>query len=364
MAPVPAPVAPLVGRELLKVDLIWAGVVVALVLVVLFFLEVARGVGVPLFTATALAYVLGPIASALERRGLSRTAAVALLFLCGLGTMAGLLMFVVPSLDDEATKIPVFVEKAAGRLIPLVDRYFGVHTTWTSSKVTAALAQKLSSMGQEVAPIVVKALGSTASLLVFLLGLLVVPVIAFHFMRLSPEVIRAAESLVPPRYRPHVVSRFQEVDRVLGAFVRGQLTVGAILAAIYAVGFSAAGIDMALGIALVGGFGNMVPYAGTAMAMVLGGLSLLVSSVAPWQVGVAGAAFLLAQILEPLVITPRIVGTRVGLHPVAIILAVLGYGELFGFVGVLLAVPTTAALTVVAKVLLARYRESTLYLGR
>jgi predicted PurR-regulated permease PerM len=334
-----------------------------MVVITFVLLRTARGLGVPLFLATAGAYVLGPVATALERRGMSRTAAVALIYLGGVLLLVGSILFGVPTLNAEAAKVPVFLTKALEKVIPLADRYLGLHLTNNIAKLRAELTGKLSSMGDELWPYALKALGSTASILVALLGLLVVPVIAFHFIRLSPSVIERLSNLVPARYRTHVINRFHEVDRVLGAFIRGQLTVGAILASIYGIGFSAAGLDMAVGIALVAGFGNMVPYAGTGMGLVLATLSMLVSQLMPWQVAVVVATFLLAQTMEALIITPRIVGGQVGLHPVAIILAVLGFGELFGFVGVLLAVPTTAALTVVARVLIDRYRASAIYTG-
>ena len=126
---------------------------------------------------------------------------------------------------------------------------------------------------------------------------------------------------------------------------------------------SLARVDMAVGIALIAGFGNLVPYMGLFTGILLTAVSLAVGHHAPWQIGVVAATFGVVQVLDGIVLTPRIVGERVGLPPVAVILAVLGFGELFKFTGVLLAVPTTAALTTVARVLLEQYRRSQLFTG-
>lgn len=157
--------------------------------------------------------------------------------------------------------------------------------------------------------------------------------------------------------------RFAEVDEVLSAFVRGQLIVGGVLSVIYAAGLSAARIDMAIVIGVIAGFGNMVPYLGTGVGIVLSLVGLMLSWQGPWQLAAVAATFVIGQMLEGFVITPRIVGEKVGLAPVAIILAILAFGELFGFVGILLAVPVAAILKVVLSVVVERYRRTRLYTG-
>jgi predicted PurR-regulated permease PerM len=139
--------------------------------------------------------------------------------------------------------------------------------------------------------------------------------------------------------------------------------VGAVLSVLYSIGLSIAGIDMAIVIGLVAGFGNMVPYVGTATGVVLALVSVVLNWQGPWQVAVILITFGGAQALEGLVIGPRIVGGKVGLPPVAVIIAVLAFGELFGFLGVLLAVPTSAILKVVLNVVIQRYRRTRAYTG-
>ena len=348
--------------EQTRADLVWACAMIGGVVVVFVLLESARGLGVPLFLAAAASYLLGPLANRLESMKSGRTTAVATLFLAAFLVLAGAMLYLVPTLADEGAKLPRFFQKSLERTIPFLDRSLpGLHLTSSTSRLTAELIQRLTAATDQIVPFLLQALGSTAEVLVGLLGLLVVPVIAFHFLRDSHRYLERARMLLPEKYRAHLGGRFAEVDRVLGAFVRGQLTVGAILACIYGIGLSLSEIDLALGIALIAGFGNLVPYAGTAVGAVLATMSLLISFHAPWQIAVVVGTFAVAQLLEPTVITPRVVGSRVGLSPVMVILAVLGFGELFGFVGVLLAVPTTAVLMVVIKVLLQIYRRSELY---
>jgi predicted PurR-regulated permease PerM len=196
-----------------------------------------------------------------------------------------------------------------------------------------------------------------------LLGLSVVPVLGFFFLQDYPRLIGLVRELIPRRAVKLVGQRFSEVDEVLSAFVQGQLTVGSILSVIYSVGLSFGRIDMAIVIGVIAGFGNMVPYLGTALGIVLAGLGLMLSWQGPWQLAVVAGTFVVGQLLEGFVITPRIVGEKVGLPPVTIIIAILAFSELFGFVGILLAVPVSAILKVVVRVVVLRYQRMPLYTG-
>ncbi|MBS2032730.1 MAG: AI-2E family transporter [Deltaproteobacteria bacterium] len=346
-----------------RIDLIWAGSVVGTIVIVFALLLSARNFGVPLFLALFGAYVLGPMVTRLEKRGLSRTAAVVLLFVLGFAAAAALLLYLVPTVFSELSKVPVLLSRALAAVSPILQTRFGIALSPQLESALTDFAKSLANASDDLGPIIMKALGSTASVLATLLALLVAPVIAFHFLKDAPRYSGMAVAFLPPRFRDQIVGRFHEVDRVLSAFVRGQLTVGAIYAGIYGAGLSLGRVDMAIGIALIAGFGNLVPYMGAATGAVLTAMSLAVGNHEPWQIGVAAATFALVQLLDGVLLTPRLVGERVGLPPVAVILAVLGFGELFDFVGVLLAVPTTAALTVVARVLLEQYRHSRLYAG-
>ena len=367
---VEAPVEPLDLLEegqARRIDLIWsAGMVISVGLVVA-VLASLRGVGLPLLLSFALAYALNPLVGLLERRGFKRTAATATVFGGVALAVTGFVLYLIPVFRAQATKLPEFFNKASNLLFPWIELSFGVSVPALIRQRTAELggeaADLLTSAGPAVAAFAAAAAGNTARLLLVVLGLLVVPVLGFFFLKDYWRIVALAQSLIP---RPAVglaSRRFAQVDEVLSAFVRGQLTVGAILSVIYATGLSIARIDMAVLIGLVAGFGNMVPYLGSAIGITLSLLAVVLSWHGPWQLLVILLTFVLAHALEGLAITPRIVGEKVGLPPVAVILAVLFFGELFGFVGILLAVPTSAVLKVVLQVVLKRYKRSALYTG-
>jgi predicted PurR-regulated permease PerM len=205
--------------------------------------------------------------------------------------------------------------------------------------------------------------GSTVSWLVFLAGLSIVPFITFYLLRDWDELVAGAAALLPRRSAPLLARRFAAIDDALASFVQGQVAVGAILTGIYVLGLWVSGVQLAVLIGVIAGFGNLVPYLGTGigLALALASVGLHWDGVGP-LVGVL-VTFGVGQALEGFVITPRIVGEQVGLSPVAVIVAILAFGEVFGFIGILLAVPSAAILKVVLEVVVARYRKTRLYLG-
>jgi predicted PurR-regulated permease PerM len=357
----------LTEAEARKSDFLWsAGMVIGLAFV-FFVLLLFRGVGVPVLLAMVIAYGLNPIVTALERKGIPRAIGCGLAFLGGAMIATGFALYLIPVLRAEAVKLPEFFRQATTQIGPWIEKMTGYSLPELIRQRTAEIGNEasriLQSAGPAVAGILAVFAGNTARLLATVLGLLVVPVIAFFFLKDYPLLIERARALLPRRTADLVSARFREVDEVLSAFVRGQLIVGTILSIIYAAGFSAARIEMAIVIGMITGFGNMVPYLGTAMGILFSTLGLVLSWKGSWQIFFVIGTFAFALLAEGLFITPRIVGNKVGLPPVAVIIAVLGFGELFGFVGVLLAVPTSAILKVVLKVVIQRYQKTGVYLG-
>lgn len=348
------------------VDLAWSAGMVLLVGAVFALLSWLPGVAVPVLLAAAAAYALDPLVVALCRRGLGRVWATGAVFLVGALLLGAGLTYAVPLFGAEARKVPGFLERVGTQALPQLEAALGVSLPELVRERTAALGAEASGLLESAGPTAARLLaafaGNTVGLLGTLLGLLVVPVLAFLFLADWPRLLARLLLLVPRRAAPLVARRFAEVDGVLSAFVKGQLMVGAILAALYAVGLSLAGVDLAVVIGVVAGFGNMVPYLGTALGVVLALLGAALAWQGPWQLAAVGLTFLVGQLLEGFVITPRIVGERVGLSSVAVILAILAFSELFGFTGILLAVPVTAVLKVVVRVGLHRYQRSRFYL--
>jgi predicted PurR-regulated permease PerM len=317
--------------------------------------------------ALAGAYALNPAADWLERRGLSRTISVLALFLVIAVAIAGALTYLVPAIGAEFAKLPGFFRDIAQKAIPRLESLIGARLPDNIRDGAEAFSQQGGGLAEKTLPslanIAYGAASTTAGAIVFVFGLLVIPVLTFHLLRDWDRLIDWAGGLIPRRYEPLVASRFGEVNAVLGGFLRGQLTVGAILTGLYGIGLSAAGLDLAVVIGAVAGFGTMIPYVGPGIGMALAVVSLAVSWHGAWQLGLVVATFAVAMSAEGLFITPRIVGGKVGLSAVVVMIAILVFGNLFGFAGVLLAVPVTACLKVVSHVALFRYRRSRLYTG-
>nr|WP_216622970.1 AI-2E family transporter [Corallococcus exercitus] len=353
--------------EARRVDFVWSGVMVGSLALVFALLSVFGGVAVPVLLALTGAYAFNPLVTLLEKRGVDRTWGTSILFFAGTLLMVGAGLYLVPVFRDEAAKLPGFFQRASTQVVPQVESLLGVSLPDLVSQRTAELGEKASELIQSAGPtaarLVASFAGNTARFAATLLGLSVVPVLAFFFLQDYPRLMGRIQDLLPRRSVALVSQRFREVDEVLSAFVQGQLTVGAILSVLYAVGLSVARIDLAIAIGLIAGFGNMVPYLGTGIGVVLAVLGVLLSWQGPWQLAVVAATFIIGQLAEGFVITPRVVGEKVGLAPVAVIIAVLAFGELFGFVGILLAVPASAILKVVLSVVIQRYRRTQLYKG-
>jgi predicted PurR-regulated permease PerM len=354
-------------EEARRIDLTWSLVMVGALALVFALLAVFGGVAIPVLLGLTGAYVFNPLVTALERRGLNRTWGTTIVFAGSTLALVGAVLYLIPVFREEAAKLPDFFRRASTQVIPRVEALLGLSLPEFVSQRTAELgaqaSELLQSAGPAAAKLVASFAGNTARFMATLLGLSVVPVLGFFFLQDYPRLIELVRELIPKRAVALVSRRFAEVDEVLSAFVRGQITVGSILSVIYGTGLAIAGVDMAIVIGVIAGFGNMVPYLGTAVGLVLAMLGLMLSWQGPWQLAVVVGTFVVAQLAEGFVITPRVVGEKVGLTPVTVILAILAFGELFGFVGILLAVPVGAILKVVLRVVVLRYQKMSLYTG-
>lgn len=353
--------------EARRIDFYWAGGVVASMALLFIAVSLMKGVAIPVFLALALAYVLNPLVTAVSSKGPTRALATVIVF----GALSLLLyavaLYVIPVFSDQAGRLPAFFKAASVQVVPWVETNFKISVPDLIRARAEELGTQASNLLSQNAPTAAKLLGSlatnTASLIFILLAVLVVPVLGFFFLADYPKLVAMGRGLIPLRAVTLVSRRFAEADDVLSAFVRGQLTVGAILSVIYSVGLSIARIEMAIVIGLIAGFGTLVPYVGPGIGVCLALIGVALSWYGPWQLVVVAITFLGTAVLEGLVITPRVVGQKVGLPPVAIIISVLAFAEVFGFVGVLLAVPLTAVLKVVLKVVITRYRRTRIYLS-
>ncbi len=342
----------------------------ALAILVLVGAYVARNVLVPFALSAVIAYVLDPAVDGLARRRIPRTWGIVLLLGAVATVAAGIVALVVPEIGRQ---IDLFLGRLPGYMSTLKERFAPLYASLRErypDQVDALQARALASLNdllprlmEPLLAAVQVAVGSAFGTVLWLVKVLFVPVFTFYLLKDFPAIRGGIISLVPVPSRAGFVAKWDEIDRVLRRWLRGQLTVSVILAVIFAVGLPLMGVPLGLLLGLLGGLGNIVPYLGLVLGMLPAMLLILLDS-GSW-VGVVGvgALFAAAHFVEGTVISPRIVGEGVGLRPVVVLLAVLVGGEIFGFAGLLMAVPVTAAAMVFVRDARRAYEASGYFLG-
>ncbi len=321
----------------------------------------------PFLVAAGLAYLGDPLADRLEARGLSRTMATVVVF-AGMGLAVLLVVaVVVPLLQQElvvlAKKLPGYIDWLQQIALPWLQAQFASDLPVLD---LAQLKQIIISHWQQVggaaasisARVMSSVTGSGLALLGFFANLVLIPVLTFYLLRDWDVMKGLIHQLIPRRYEPRAVHLARECDVVLGGFMHGQLLVMAALGVVYSVGLWLAGLDMALLIGMIAGLVSFVPYLGFIIGVVLAGIAAIVQFQELIPLLYVLLALGVGQMLESFVLTPYLLGDRIGLHPVAVIFAVMAGGQLFGFVGVLLALPATAVLMVIVRQSIEYYLDS------
>lgn len=328
----------------------------------------------PFVVAAVLAYALTPLVDRLDALWggrLPRVVAVLLVELLFILALLGLALLLVPILAKELPQlreqVPLLLERLDGWLKPLLAP-FGIEFSLDVARLKPVLVSYLNANFEDAVRPLLASLKIGGSVALAVLGNAILIPVALFFLLLDwkPFVARALE-LVPPRFRHGFDDFTREADAVLGQYLRGQLLVMLILSVYYSVGLSLFGLDLALPIGVFTGLAIFVPYVGFGLGLLLAALAgFLEFAVAD---GPAKVLLMLAvvygagQLFEGFFLTPRLVGERIGLHPLAVIFALLAFGQLFGFVGVLVALPASAVLLVAARRMRARYLGSGLYRG-
>ncbi len=342
---------------------IWLGVLVVFLGVV----YLLRAILTPFVAGMAVAYFLDPVADWLEAKGLSRTLATVVITLGFLVILLALVALLVPVLQGQ---IAAFVKNVPG-YIDALRQHLGPLFRHLEERLSIEGLKKMSesaglSAGQLMGWVTgaVGGLWSGGLVVANLVGLVfITPVVAFYLLRDWDFVVAKVDSYVPVQHRETVRQLARDVDNILAGFVRGQATVCLLLGIFYATGLTLAGLEFGLVVGLAAGLISFVPYLGSISGFVVSvGLALAQSSDLWWVLLVA-VIFGVGQAIEGNFLTPALVGDKVRLHPVWVIFALLAGGALFGFVGVLLAVPVAAVVGVMVRFLLQTYRESSLYMG-
>jgi len=343
----------------------------ALFILTLFVIYYSAAVFLQLFIAFALAYMLNPSVRQLEKRGVHRLLSILIVFCAAVLLTAGFTVFLVVSISGELSNVQLNLPQYAQHLYDItpltVKSHLGIETPEKLSQHTSDLIQHLRSVAPDLVKPVLKfiqqAFSSTVGLILTILGYCIIPVYLFYLLADLPQLKAFLESFIPERFRNGYSEKLAEVDTVLSGFIRGQLMVCAILALLYSIGLYFIGIDLAIAIGTLAGITFIIPYVGTIIGIVLSMAMALLKFHDILHPLLCLLWFGIVQTIEGMLITPRVVGNTVGLHPLITIIALLIGGQLFGLMGMLLAVPVTAVLQVFLRSLAAWYRESEFYRG-
>jgi len=320
----------------------------------------------PFALAGVLAYMLQPGVDWLQRHGLPRTVGSVLMVVACAAIMLGLVLILLPVLEREFLaldeKFPSFVTQVNTRLMPLLRQWLGISLHLDA---TALRNLAMRQVGQQdmVTTVLARFGNGGLALIEAAATLALIPMVLFYLLLDAPDFGRRFETALPRRWHAQIMSFLGEIDRVLAQFLRGQLTVMLVLAVYYTTVLALAGYDSALPIGVLTGLLIFIPYVGFALGLTLATLVALLQY-GTWQ-GLLGilAIYGVGQVVEGFFLTPRLVGERIGLHPLAVIFALLAFGHVFGFFGVLVALPSSAVLLVALRRLRQRYLASAFYRG-
>lgn len=342
--------------------LFWLGVFVFF----LFSFWMLRSVLTPFVLGMGIAYFLDPVADRLTRVGVPRGLAAGLIIIGFFGLLVLFILLLVPTIVEQVTAlaeaVPVYFSTVSDALRP----YWKQIMQRMNAK-TGDLSQPLA-LAQGAAGFVGTMLNTTVQhglALVNSLALMAVtPLVAFYLLRDWEKVVDAVDGWLPRAQRQTIRAELREVDVVLAGFARGTATVCLLLGAFYAVALSIVGLNFGLVIGLTAGFVSFIPYVGTFFGLVASvGLALFQFWDDWLRIALVASVFLGGQLLNDYVLIPRLVGNAVGLHPLWVMFGLFAGGALFGFVGLLIAVPVCAVVGVLTRFAVARYKDSPLYLG-
>ena len=329
-------------------------------------LQLLSPVLLPFVLAAVMAYALHPVVQWLHVRHCPRWlgAGVALVML-GVVGLAVVLLIVpvvtrqVPLLKEQ---VPALLEHLNQWLQPLAAR-FGLDVSVDVNGVRDVLRKLVSGHETDLVDSVLSSLRIGGSALAAVLGNLVLtPIVAYYLLLDWVSLVPRTKGWVPPRWHNITQHFLDETDEVLGQYLRGQLLVMGVLAVFYTVGLALCGLKLALPIGVFTGLAVFVPYLGFGLGLVMALLAALLQFQSLLGVALVGGVYLVGQVGESMYLTPRLLGERIGLHPIAVIFALMAFGQLFGFVGVLIALPATAVLLVAIRRAKAGYLQSALYL--
>jgi predicted PurR-regulated permease PerM len=338
-----------------------------LLAVTLICVYLLRSVLLPFVAGMAVAYLLDPICDRLEKWKLSRTWATSIVTVCFILICILVLLLVIPAVVSQ---IATLIERAPDYLAA-IQREVAALVEVLRDRIDAGTEEKIRSVlggsADKVFAWATEVLGGIISggvaFFNFIALMVITPVVAFYLLRDWDRMVAKADDWLPRKHQQTIRRLATEVDETLAGFLRGQGMVCLSLAVFYAAGLTLAGLDFGLVVGLIAGFLSFIPYVGSLVGLVLSVGLALAQFDNLLSVGIVAVVFFIGQAIEGNVLTPKLVGEKVGLHPVWVMFALLAGGALFGFVGVLLAVPVAAIVGVGVRFALSQYRLSAYYTG-
>jgi len=338
----------------------WVWIASALTLCL--FVYLTRGVMLPFMAGLAIAYFLDPVTDVLEARKVPRGAATAIVLAGFFTLITGVLLAFWPILQAQIGSIAETLPKTIANLRPWLNETltslsngFGVDLGNDVESILASFSDEILGKVKDGAAGLLK--GGLALFNILTL-VLISPVVAFYLLRDWDLLVAKVDGWLPPQGAAVVREQFQKIDTVLAGFVRGQLLVSTTMGILYGVGWSLAGLEFGVVLGVLAGVMSFVPFVGALFAAAVAiAIAIGQWGFDPTQIGLVALVFLVVQIIEGAFLTPRLVGERVGLHPVWVLFAVFAGGEVMGFLGVLIAVPAAAAIAVLVRFWIERYLE-------
>ncbi|WP_293574763.1 AI-2E family transporter [Phaeobacter sp.] len=318
----------------------------------------------PFILGAAIAYLIDPIADRMEAAGLSRTAATATITVAALLVFLVVISVVVPTLIFQMIDLSRVLPEVFQNLREFAQQTFPSLFD-EGSRAQQAIASVAITLQSKAIAVLEGVLGSAVSLVNVLVLFVIVPVVAVYLLLDWDNMVARIDALLPRDHAPTIRELAARIDRVLASFIRGMGTVCLILGTYYAVALMLVGLNFGLAVGFIAGLVTFIPYLGALIGGALAiGLALFQFWGGWWSIGMVVGVFVIGQVVEGNFLTPKLVGNSVGLHPVWLLLALSVFGALFGFVGMLVAVPVAAALGVVARFLVEQYLDSRLYQGK
>ncbi len=340
----------------------WA---VASIVIAITLFYLLKGILAPFIIAGLLAYFGDPLVNRLTALKLPRTLAVLIVFFVIMLWIAILLLVFIPILSRQVelliNRVPDIINWAQNTALPWFNQHFGFSENINLDSLKNSLKDNWQQAGQAANTLWKTIAHSGLAVVDWAIKLILVPIVTFYLLRDWEAVVNGTLHLLPRRLEPKVIALSRECNDVLGAFIRGQLLVMLSLCIIFSLGLWIVGLDLALLIGVVAGLFAIVPYLGTAIGLVSAGIAVYLQFHDWIHLLYVAIVFAIGHLAEGMVLTPLLVGDRIGLHPVAVIFAILVGGHLFGFIGILVALPVAAVIMVLLRHLKKHYIKSHLY---